>query len=156
MIGTQRQSDKQAAQVLNPAHLLQEWDAFGILFFQYIESLALSPWLCDRLYDNLEDSFFNVMTAYYFLQLNIMNLQKDYGDEWFRHTLPRVTLQNTFADCGHFVARALYYPRDIPFILRKQLEWTCETHFSDVKKYFRGMPKYKDMIIGETCNRHQS
>ena len=146
--GTQRQSDKQAAQVLNMRHFREDWDAFGHVIFAYLEAILLSPWNCTDLYENIEQMLFNNLCGYYFVGMNIMVLQKEFGDDWTAHFLPLVTVQNTFSDVGHLVARCLFFPAQVPFLLPKQRELAIEWHFGGVKSPYRGMPKYKDMIIG--------
>lgn len=134
--------------MMNPAYYKNQWDEFGMILFAYLESLLLSPWNCKYLYETLEDMFANVLTGYYFMLVNIMVLEESYGDHWTQHFLPLVTVQNTCGNVGHFIARCMWFPKDVPFLPWCQREWPIEPHFGEVKKPYRGMPKYKDMILG--------
>ena len=158
-VSTTEQCDKQGAARMNPSHFKGEyWDEFGVVVFGYVSGLVLSPWNADVMYrndevkgPNVEEMFVNVMCGYYILFINIMLLEEEYGEEWEKHSLPLVTLQNTFADCGCFVVRATQIPPNLPFMNANTIEYGQELHFSTVKGLIpnpRGMPKCKDMIVG--------
>ena len=100
-------------------------------------------------YNSTKDMFYNALCGYYWALMNIMELEAKYGNnQWHLHFVAEVTIQNALADVGHFAARALAHPSNLPFRPCKQLELPAEVHFGEVKKPVRGMPKYKDMILG--------
>ena len=110
--GSHLQSDTQAAQVFNMRWYKDTWDSFGNVLFAFLEALLLSPWISKDMYENVEDVFFNNMTGYYFVLINIMELQGEYGKGWVHHFLPLVTVQNVLSNVGNLVARCLFHPKE--------------------------------------------
>ncbi len=152
--GNNRQSDEQASRVVNMVHFKQQWDEIGHVLFAFVEALALSPWNAPAMYESVEDSYFNSLTAYYLLLCNVMLLQQKYGPKWIHHFVADLTLTNTFHDIGCYVSRCLFHPSDIPFMPDKTIEWCEEPHFGECKKPFRGMPRFKDMLLGTMYTRY--
>ena len=140
--------------MLNPGYFDNgQWDEFGYIIWSYINALHLSVWNSSDMYKDIEEVFYNVVSAYYILYLNIMRLQSLYGQKkWVTKSLPLLTIQNTTTDMCNMVVRCLYFPKKVPFYPKRQREICVEQHFARTKKPIGdsqvGMPKLADMITG--------
>ena len=136
--------------VVNMAFYKGYWDEIGFVLFSFVECCLMSPWNCDGLYSNIEDQFFNVLVGYYILLLNMM-LKEEHCQDPFQDNLAKLTIINTFANVGNFIARCRYHPSELPFRLRKQMEWGIEPWFGECKKGNRGMGRLRDLLLGTCC-----
>ena len=145
--GNNRQSDEQAARVLNMAYYKDQWDGIGYQLWAWLQALVSSPWTAKQFYSDVEDAFSNVMTAYYIILANMCICDENFGSP-FTNNLPQLTIQNTLGNIGNFVERCVHWDPSVAFLAWCQIEWPCEPHFGECKKSTRGMGRLKDMIYG--------
>ena len=145
--GNNRQSDEQAARVLNMAYYKDQWDSIGLKVWAWIQALISSAWTAKNLHTNIEDAFFNIMTAYYLILINMCLCDDNFGSP-FSNNLPQVTIQNSLGNIGNFAERCVHWDARVAFLPWCQIEWPVETHFSECKKGTRGMGRLRDLIHG--------
>jgi len=145
--GNNRQSDEQAARVLNMTYYKDQWDGIGFKVWAWMQALVSSPWTARDFYTTIEDAFFNVMVAYYLILENMYICEQNTGSP-FSNNLPQVTIQNTLGNIGNFAERCVHWDASVPFLAWCQIEWPCEPHFGETKKQTRGMSRLADMIRG--------
>ena len=145
--GNNRQSDEQAARVINLAYYEDRFDNLGFKVWVWQAALVSSAWTAKHFYRDIEDAFFNIMVAYYLILTNMCLCEETFGSP-FCNNLPQVTIQNSLGNIANFVERCVHWDLNVPFLPWCQIEWPCETHFGECKKYVRGMGRLKDMIQG--------
>jgi len=151
MVGTDTQSDAQAAQMANPAHFKGEWDEPGVLMVHFTVALILSPFNAWSMYIEVEEAFYNVMTGYYLVIINIMELEEEWGKDWWQHYQHEISLGNLLSNAGNFVVRAIYWCKKMPFNPDKTRELKQEQHYGRIKEAKLGSncaPSHADLIVG--------
>lgn len=98
--------------------------------------------------NNVDDMVYNTLFAFYLGCANKALQFFKYASKAKEHDIPDKTFQDAMSNAGHFVGRAIHYPRDLPFCADKTQEMPVKEHFGEVKKNFRGMVREKDMIYG--------
>ena len=157
-MGTTRQSDKQAIQVLNTANAKGEWDEIGYVLMNFNVCCIVGPWTGFEAYDSIEEIFFNTLFGFYSMLMNWWMIEKESGTDGGgvkKHGMPTVTLQNMSTTASGMVSRCLHHPAGLPFDPSSQTEIACETHFSRAKANNRGTTKVKDMIAGRAFHDAQ-
>ena len=147
-VGTDVQSDRQAAQKLSPAYAQGKWHEAGSVICGYISALLSSAWTGARGFSFLE-SLSNSLCAYYFLAVNLMLSMRRYGPRvWKTHYFPESTLRCCMNLCLHTVIAAMNFPGSLRWDPRSRGEAAAEQFFAAIKSHCRGKPSMKDGILG--------
>ena len=148
MIGSDVQSNKQAAQLLNSGFNKPTWDNPGILLWTFFESMVVAGWRRSPREVDIEETCENAFSGYYCMLLTVFDCIKKYGRTWETHCLPRVTLQNMCFQVAFLMFRLLYWPEDCPWLPNDTLEKCMEYLFGMIKRFFHGTPNLKDLLLG--------
>ena len=92
LVGTDGQSNKQHASLINPGWMKSTWDSKGIVLFALMEGLIHSPRLAAERYNVLE-TFMSVLEGYYVLLINVMYARASHGKGWQKVFISSVTLR---------------------------------------------------------------
>ena len=99
--------------------------------------LTLGSWNSSALYQqshhHMEDWFYNQMTGYYMVLIDVMLLIEEHGRDWLEHALHTTPIGNQLANVGHGAARAVMWPAKSPFSPHHTREVAEEQHYGNVK-----------------------
>ena len=137
-MGTDNQSSRQAAGVLNDASVPDTWDSAGILAFQHRMSMIIGSSLASRIMTP-QQSFENALTGYHGLLLQMMQAQKQHDQQWERYTFARRTLRTLLSTCGHTAVRYPNWSIEWPWDPSQTQEDGSEIHYSQTKIGSRGV-----------------
>ena len=124
--GTDAQSDREAAVVLNPESFAPlSWDAYGTVVLCFIEATIMAPWLDPAL--SMEQRFELNAFGHYALQLGSMLA----GPDWF---LAGDTYRNLMSLTEHKAGRLLAWPTESPYVPRRHVEWNIEVQLGKKRR----------------------